>query len=96
LYTPEGFVVLKGSNGRKVNVQSIKNTAHERPRNKLLNSGVMQTSGKRVIFEKDHLFGSPSMAALALMGRAANGWLEWRDKNGVTLDEMKRPYEAAK
>jgi predicted GIY-YIG superfamily endonuclease len=96
LYTPEGFVVLKGSNGRKVNVQSIKNTAHERYRNKLLNSGVMRTSGKRVIFEKDHLFGSPSMAALALMGRAANGWLEWRDKNGVTLDEMKRPSEAAK
>jgi len=30
------------------------------------------------------------MAALALMGRAANGWLEWRDKNGVTLDELKR------
>jgi predicted GIY-YIG superfamily endonuclease len=96
LYTPEGFVVLKGSNGRMVNVQSIKNTAHERYRNKLLNSGVMRASGKRVIFEKDHLFGSPSMAALALMGRAANGWLEWRDKNGVTLDEMKRPSEAAK
>lgn len=96
LYTPEGFVVLKGSNGRMVNVQSIKNTAHERYRNKLLNSGVMRASGKRVIFEKDHLFGSPSMAALALMGRAANGWLEWRDKKGVTLDEMKRPSEAAK
>ena len=30
------------------------------------------------------------MAAMALMGRSANGWLEWKAANGRTLDELKR------
>jgi len=34
---------------------------------------------------RDHLFASPSMAAVALQGRSANGWLEWK-----RLDEVKR------
>ena len=42
------------------------------------------------IFTRDHLFSSPSMAALAVMGRSANGWLEWKDASGKTLDELKR------
>jgi hypothetical protein len=97
LYTPDGFVVLKGSTGRKANVQSIKGTAHERFRNKLLESGVMRVEGETVIFEKDYLFGSPSMAALAVTGRSANGWSEWKNKDGKTLDEVKRqpPEETA-
>ena len=42
------------------------------------------------VFTRDHLFASPSMAALALMGRSANGWLEWKAADGRTLDELKR------
>jgi len=90
LYTPEGFVVLKGSIGRKENVQSIIDTSGHRLRQRLLKSGVMREEGKTVIFEKDHLFRSPSIAALSLMGRTANGWLEWRDADGQTLDALKR------
>ena len=29
------------------------------------------------------------MAALAVMGRSANGWIEWKAANGKTLDEVK-------
>ena len=47
LYTPEGFVVLKGSIGRKANVPSIVGTADERFRNKLLESGVMRRKARR-------------------------------------------------
>ena len=36
------------------------------------------------------LFGSPSMAALAVLGRRANGWTEWKSPDGATLDELKR------
>jgi hypothetical protein len=89
-YTQEGFVVLKGSTGRKENVASIKGTADERLRLKLLASGVMSEKGETVIFEKDHLFKSPSSAAVALMGRTANGWIEWKTKDGKTLDAVKR------
>lgn len=90
LYTPEGFVVLKGSIGRRENVPSIKGKANERFRNKLLEAKVMCENGETVVFQKDHLFDSPSMAAISLMGRSANGWLEWKSKDGKTLDELKR------
>jgi hypothetical protein len=90
LYTTEGFVVLKGSTGRKANVPSIIGTSEERLRNKLLEAGVMQESGEHVVFTKDHLFKSPSSAAIALTGRSANGWREWKNAEGVTLDKLKR------
>ena len=90
LYTPEGFVVLKGSVGRKANVRSIVGTSDERFRNKLIDAGVMRPVDDTVVFEKDHLFGSPSMALIALLGRTANGWKEWKGKGGETLDELKR------
>lgn len=91
LYTEEGFVVLKGSVGRKENVQSIKGTAGERLRERLIESGIMRIVGETVVFEKNHLFKSPSMAALSLLGRTCNGWFDWKDKNGKSLDEIKRP-----
>jgi predicted GIY-YIG superfamily endonuclease len=90
LYTPEGFVVLKGSVGRLANVPSIVGTSDERFRNKLLESGVMRPDGEKVVFEKDHLFTSPSMAAIALLGTNANGWIVWKNNNGKTLDALKR------
>ncbi|MEP6667984.1 MAG: GIY-YIG nuclease family protein [Chthoniobacter sp.] len=90
LYTPEGFVVLKGSVGRKENVPSIIDTAHHRLRLRLLESGVMREEGEKVVFAKDHLFRSPSMAAVALLGRNANGWLEWKSAAGKTLHAVKR------
>ena len=90
MYTEEGFVVLKGSVGRKENVASLKGTSGERLRNRLIESGVMRVKDDTVVFEKDHLFRSPSMAALSLMGRTTNGWMDWKNKDGQTLDALKR------
>ena len=90
IYTEDGFVVLKDSVGRKENVPSIIGTAGERLRNRLLESGVMRLKGDTVIFERNHLFRSPSMAALSLMGRSSNGWIDWKNKDGKTLDTIKR------
>lgn len=88
LYTQEGFVVLKDSSGRIENVPSIGSL--EAFRSQLLNSDIVQKKGDRFRFSQDHLFNSPSRAAVALMGRRANGWLEWKDEAGRTLDELKR------
>lgn len=90
LYTQEGFVVLKGSVGRKENVPSIVGTPGERLRERLVESAVMRVEGSTVVFERDHLFRSPSMAALALMGRTCNGWIDWKTEDGRTLDAVKR------
>lgn len=90
MYTEEGFVVLKGSIGRLKNVASLSGTAGERLRERLLATGAMRAEGDTVIFERDELFRSPSMAALALMGRTCNGWVDWKTQDGRTLDEVKR------
>ena len=89
-YTTEGFVVLKGSRGRVENVASIQGTSNERFRNQLLIEGILALQDGMLAFTRDHLFASPSMAAMALMGRSANGWLEWKSPQGKTLDEVKR------
>jgi len=90
LYTPEGFVVLKGSVGRRANLPSIEGGSEGAFRKKLVDAGVMLEQGEQVVFPKDHAFGSPSMAAIALVGGTANGWKVWKDANGVTLDKLKR------
>ena len=90
IYTEDGFVVLKDSIGRLENLSSIKGTSGERFRSRLLETNVMKPEGDTVVFMKDHSFRSPSMAALALMGRTSNGWVEWKDAKGRTLDELKR------
>jgi hypothetical protein len=89
-YTPEGFVVLAGSVGRRANVPSIVGKSDERFREKLIAAGAMRVDGERVVFDRDHLFGSPTMAAIAVLGRTANGWLEWKAADGRTLDEVVR------
>ena len=90
LYTEEGFVVLRGSTGRKANAASVIGTAMEKFRAKLLESGVMRADGDMVIVEKDHLFRTPSGAAIALLGTHVNGWTAWKSRDGKTLDALKR------
>ena len=90
LYTQEGFVVLKGSVGNKESVPSIIGTTADQRRQKVIKSEIITALGDKIVFEKDYLFHSPSMAALALSGRHANGWKAWKNKAGKTLDEVKR------
>lgn len=89
-YTSEGFVVYKGSRGRVENVPSIQGKSWERFRDKLIEDGVLNMQEGVLVMTRDYLFTSPSMAAVALQGRSANGWLEWKNKSGRTLDEVKR------
>ena len=89
-YTQEGFVVLKGSSGRLEPVPSMYKSTFLKARQRIIDAGIMKAEGDRLVFQKDHLFNSPSMAAIILMGRHANGWTEWKDKSGQTLDELKR------
>lgn len=35
-------------------------------------------------------FTSPSSAAMFVLGGSSNGWVEWKDKDGKTLDELYR------
>lgn len=90
IYTHEGFVVLKGSRARIQNVPSVIGTPMEGFRQKLFETGTLVIDGDTAIMTKDHLFKSPSYAAIALMARNANGWTDWKTKDGKTLDAVKR------
>jgi hypothetical protein len=52
-------------------------------REKLMNDGIV----KDFAFTKDYLFSSPSTAAAVVMGRSANGLIEWKRKDGSTLKD---------
>ncbi|MCQ6277081.1 GIY-YIG nuclease family protein [Bacillus sp. V3B] len=88
-YTDDGLVVYKGSTANFEETRTagpwVRNL-----REKLLNSGVLEQKEHVFIFTSDYVFSSPSAAAAAVLGRRANGWTEWKDKEGRTLDELKR------
>lgn len=90
MYTADGFVVLKGSRGRKEIVASLVGTPSAAHRESLVESGVLAVDGDMLVFTRDHLFRTPSGAAIALLGRTANGWIEWKAQSGQTLDALKR------
>lgn len=84
--TSEGFVVFKGSKADSTIVTSLTpNFVHHRQR--LLDQGVLINKGEYLEFTEDSIFSSPSMAAIILMGRSANGLTEWKQSNGKTLKE---------
>ena len=56
----------------------------------LMLQAILAAQSGLLVFTRDHLFTSPSMAAMAVMGRSANGWIEWKAADGKTLDEVKR------
>lgn len=94
-YTEEGFVVLKGSFGRAEMVPSYASGPGAKVRARYISQGVIKQEGDRMVFQSDHLFSSPSTAAHVLMGRSANGWMEWRNSKGELLNELRQTESCA-
>ena len=88
-YGDDGLVVFKGSSSI-VEFAPTSNSGHLLLRNKLIESKVLEKRGDVCVFLEDYLFTSPSAAAAQIQGRNANGWIEWKDAKGKTLDELKR------
>jgi hypothetical protein len=88
-YTEDGFIVFAGST---CNLQETKSAGPyvKNWREQLVEDGVLQKDGNIYKFTQDHIFSSPSTAAAVVLGRRANGWTEWKYKDGKTLDEIKR------
>ncbi len=90
-YASAGFTVFEGSLARPV-VSGVPKIASRRAQ--LMAQGVLEPRGDGFVFVRDHVFRSPSGAAGAVLGRSANGWTEWKDNHGVTLDEIERPQSS--
>ncbi len=88
-YTEDGLVVLAGSTA---NLQEVPSAGPWiiSMRAGLIESGVLTRQDKVLRFSRDHIFSSPSSAAAAVLARRANGWIEWKYRDGRTLDEVVR------
>ena len=85
----DGFVVLKGSKANKEETKTA-GTWVTGMRKKLLYDKILTPENGVLVFTEDFVFTSPSAAAVAVLGRNANGWLEWKDKDNKTIDEIYR------
>lgn len=84
----DGFVVLKDSTARIESVASARTVPLKRQA--LIGSGVLVQEGQVFRFAEDYLFDSPSGAASVILGRTANGWVEWKTEDGRTLHDVER------
>ncbi len=83
----DGFVVLKGSQPAAEPVASFPR-GFRALRDELIGKGIIREESGKLLFTRDHLFSSPSAAAAVLLGRSANGLLEWKDDKGRSLKEI--------
>ena len=80
----DGFAVLSGSKISFDTTPSISESIIKN-REKLKNN---KTISDDFVFVNDYVFSSPSLAAAVVMGRNANGKIEWRTKEGKTLSDV--------
>lgn len=85
--TGNQFLILKDSILSLDVSSSFRYTAADYQRQKFIKLNcVKKTNG--FVMKRDALCDSPSAAATFVLGRSANGWLEWRDESSRTLKEV--------
>lgn len=94
--TDQGYIVLKGSQGKK-NLSNSCTETYRNLRRKLIETNIMfeNSSSDRLIFVEDTVFNSPSAAANMILGRNSNGFTEWVNKKGQTFREVQEITNAA-
>lgn len=86
----QGFVVKAGSQGVLKSVPSMQEHVKGMYdlRADLIRNGVLMEKNQSYVFAQDYTFSSPSTAVAVVLGRSANGRVEWKDKNGRTLKDL--------
>ena len=87
--TDDGFLVYKGGKCRILESNGLGSWV-SRLRRQLLEDSILKEESGAYILQSDYIFNSLSAAAATVLARSANGWTSWKDKNGKTLDELKR------
>jgi len=86
LQTNEGFVVLRGSRIANSEVPSTPKAVRAKRAALIADKQIAE-----FVLMKDILFSSPSLAAAVVMGRSANGMIEWKLKDGSSLKDNQAP-----
>ena len=88
VYDGDKFQVLDGSQidiAKKIPFNKL-----QTQRDEALKNGDIVFENGIYILKKSMEFSSPSAASCFVLGGTTNGWLEWKDKAGKTLDEIYR------
>lgn len=88
VYDGENFEVLEGSE-IDMNRKCHSATLEKQRQTALANGNIICFDGKYKL-NVSVSFTSPSSAAMFALGGSTNGWVEWKDKDGKTLDELYR------
>ncbi|MBD2626820.1 GIY-YIG nuclease family protein [Trichormus variabilis] len=88
--TSDGFVVFRNSEIAADTVKHYSERGLDKLRNELIENKIIVKSDDKLVFQSDYLFNSPSAAAKVIMGRSANGLLEWKDFFGKALGDIEK------
>lgn len=88
VYDGECFEVLEGSEIYLTKPVTIEK--YNVQRKELLDNGNIVYIDNKYILKTTLTFNSPSGASDFVIGGSTNGWTEWKDKDGKTLDELYR------
>ena len=96
IYNEQGFTVLAGSIINAVPtpgfMKNFPKESYDREIKILITAKKISEQSYRLM--ADQTFGSVSRAAGFCTGRASNGWLEWKNSVGKTMDEIMRKNNA--
>ncbi len=85
--TDEGLVVLAGSQAAATAQNSL-SSSYRALRSRLVSSGVLVENGAKFQFTRDQLFGSPSQAAVVIVGYSINGRERWKTPSGISYADF--------
>ena len=88
VYDGEHFEVLEGSE-IDMNRKCHSATMEKQRQTALANGNIVSVDGKYKLAVSVS-FTSPSSAGQFVLGGSINGWVEWKEKDGKTLDELYR------
>jgi hypothetical protein len=86
-YTEEGLLLYKGA---VCKLELHKGTERIPMRDEMICSGQLKEENGHYILQENKLFSSVSSAASIILARRANGWSEWKNKRGKTLNDLVR------
>ena len=88
IYSGDKFQVLEDS---EINItKPVSLPKYNRQREELLQKGDISVNGKKYVLNVILEFNTPSGASDFVLGGSTNDWIEWKNKNGKTLDEIYR------
>ena len=88
VYGGDKFQVLEGS---EINLEKpVHLEKYNRQRKELYEKGDIVKQGDKYVLTVTLEFNTPSGASDFVLGGSTNGWSEWKNKDGKTLDEVYR------